>query len=64
MTESQKIALECARSNEGGWPRAKASERSFAIRSYRALERRGIVREVIEDAKLVRGELRLHFVAC
>lgn len=63
MTEAQQIALDFARSDAGGWPRAKASPRSWAIRSYRALERRGLVREIPEDAKMFHDELRLHFVA-
>jgi hypothetical protein len=61
--EEQQTALEWAASETGGWPRAMANESSWVIRSYRALERRGLVKEIAEDAKEVRGELRLHFVA-
>jgi hypothetical protein len=63
LTEAQFTALEYAASPAGGWPRAKANERSWVIRSYRALERRGLVEEIEADAKIVRDELRLHFVA-
>lgn len=63
LNEQQRTALDYAESPEGGWPRAKANDRSWAIRSYRALERRGLVREIKEDAKIMGRDLRLHFVA-
>jgi hypothetical protein len=63
LNEAQQTALEFARTAQGGWPRAKANGHSWAIRSYRALERRGLVQEIKEDAHEVRGEMRLHFVA-
>lgn len=63
LTEAQETALLYAASPNGGWPRAKASQRSWVIRSYRSLERRGLVVEVPEDAATIRGERRLHFVA-
>lgn len=62
LTEAQRESLEYAAIPQGGWPRAKASKHSWVIRSYRALERRGLVVEVAEDAQIARGELRLHFV--
>ena len=63
LNENQRTSLEYAASDVGGWPRAKANERSWIIRSYRALERRGLVREVLADQQVVGGHLRLHFVA-
>lgn len=59
MSPEQHLALEYACSPNGGWPRAIANERSWVIRSYRALQRRGLIVEVPADAK----DGRLHFVA-
>jgi hypothetical protein len=62
LTYDQETALEYAASEGGGWPRAKANERSYVIRSYRALERRGLVVEIPQDAQEVNSQWRLHFV--
>lgn len=62
LTEAQWESLEYAAPPKGGWPRAKASKRSWIIRSYRALERRGLVVEIAENARMVGADLRLHFV--
>lgn len=65
LNSEQITALEYACSPAGGWPREKATARSWVIRSYRALERRGLVEEVKDDAKEVgrEGAVRLHFIA-
>lgn len=59
MTPEQLLCLEYACSPKGGWPREKASPRSWVIRTYRALERRGLIVEMPHDAK----DGRRHFVA-
>lgn len=61
LSDPQIEALAHACTSDGGWPRAKANDRSWAIRSYRALERLGLVVEVEE--RLVRGDLRIRFLA-
>lgn len=63
MTEDQELALSYACSPDGGWPRAKMRMYAYALRDYRNLAGRGLVREIPEDAKTVNGEVRLHFVA-
>ena len=61
LSAAQWEALGWAASATGGWPRAAASERSWAIRSYRALERRNLVGEF--GSKDVRGGRRVNFRA-
>lgn len=62
MKDCQIDALKFAAWGRGAFPRARASKLSWAIRSYRALERRGLVREVgtVDDYF---GVERVHFVA-
>lgn len=56
------IALEYATTG-GGRPRAKEGPRSWVIRTYRTLERRGLVIEAPEQARYFGKELQLCFYA-
>lgn len=63
LTEEQWTALQFSASDDGGWPRAKANERSWVVRSYRALERRGLVVEKAVPAGMKKAQGRLNFIA-